>query len=363
MRFVLALLSASLPLLANGQAQLLPAGEFKARDGRPGPGKTWKLSDEQGRRLAADLNASLAAEPLLIDFEHQTFHKERNGQMAPAAGWVRSVEWLTQKGLIGAVDWTRQAQELIETKAYRYISPVIQFDRDSLVVTGLHMAALTNTPALKGLDEVQAALTALNGAETEHPQADTQEPPMKLLLTALSTLLAMPALAAATTEAEALTLLQGYKPPKAAIPEALTTLLGLQAGADEAAALSAIARLQQPDASTAQTIATLTSQLNALTAQINGTTVASAVDAAIAAGKLAPAQRDVYLKIGATSMELLTATLASLQPIPGLAGQKVADKTGDDRQAVTALTADQSLIAQQLGIAPDAYLRQLQQAA
>ena len=50
---------AAADLLANDIAhvQLLPAGEFAAADGRPGPGRTWRLSDEQGRALADAIGA------------------------------------------------------------------------------------------------------------------------------------------------------------------------------------------------------------------------------------------------------------------------------------------------------------------
>lgn len=363
MRFATALLTATLLLAdgqANGQVQLLPAGEFAARDGRPGKNLKWSLTDEQGHAVAAAMNATIAATPIVIDYEHQTLLARTNGQAAPAAGWMRRVSWLTGKGLMAEVDWTERAAAAIKAREYLYISPVITHDPATGQVTGVHMAALTNYPALLGMDAA-AALSAL----TDPPEP--KEPPMKQLLTALAAALAMPHLATAD-EATAVAALQAWKPQQAKpqVPVALTTLLGLQAGADEAAALAAIAKLQAPDATTAQTIAALTAQLNTLTAQINGDKVARDVDAAINAGKLTPAQRDVYLKIGATNYELLTATLASLQAIPGLAGQNAATKAagaGSEGQPVTALTADQSLIAQQLGIAPADYLKQLQQAA
>ena len=48
-RLLIALLSASLSLTAAAVVQLLPSGQFSARDGRPGPGKSWTLTDAQGR--------------------------------------------------------------------------------------------------------------------------------------------------------------------------------------------------------------------------------------------------------------------------------------------------------------------------
>lgn len=43
----LALLNVSIALSATAWVHLLPAGEFKGRDGRPDKGKTWKLNSDQ----------------------------------------------------------------------------------------------------------------------------------------------------------------------------------------------------------------------------------------------------------------------------------------------------------------------------
>jgi phage I-like protein len=355
MRWSTALLSASLPLLANGQAQLLPTGEFSARDGRPGPGRKWHVNDERGLQLAGAMNATIAATPIVIDYEHQTLHKERNGQPAPAAGWIKAVTWLSGKGLVSDVEWTDKARAAINAGEYRYISPVITWDRDSGEVTGVHLAALTNFPALLGMDAAVAALS------TFQPSDDHQEPDMKLLLAALATFLNMPALA---DENAAIAALQAWKPPLAPLPEALTAALGLQAGADATAALSAVQALKTPNTATVELVTTLQQQLAALTAQVNGDAVVKAVDGAIEAGKLTAAQRDQYLSLGNKDMTMLTAILAAAPVIPGLAGQGAAAKAAaagaDTRQAVTALTADQTAIATQLGIAPADYLKTLQ---
>ncbi len=356
MRFLTALLSATLPLLANGQAQLLPAGEFAARDGRPGPGRKWTVTDERGQALAAQMNGVIQATPIVIDYEHQTLHKERNGQPAPAAGWIKSVTWLSGKGLVSDVEWTDKARAAINSGEYRYISPVITWDAATGDVTGVHLAALTNYPALLGMDAAVAALSSLT-------PNDSQEPPMQLLLSALAALLAMPTLATAD-EATAVAALKAWKPAQAPLPAALTTALGLQAGADEAAALSAITALKAPTPEAVQLVATLQQQVAALTAKVNGDEVAKAVDGAIEAGKLAAAQRDQYIALGNKDLAMLTAILAAAPAIPGLAGQGAAAKAAasgaDKREAITALTTDQAAIATQLGIPHADYLKTLQ---
>lgn len=355
MRLVTALLAATLPLVANGQTQLLPAGEFKARDGRPGPGKTWKVDDARGQALAAQLNRVAAATPVVIDYEHQTLHAEKNGQPAPAAGWIKSVTWLSGKGLVSKVEWTPKARAAIDADEYRYISPVITFDEDSGEVTGLHLAALTNYPALLGMDAVVAAL-------------NTQLPAQENSMTLLAALVAALGLPTTTTEPEltaAITTLKATadahktKPP---LPTALTAALGLAATADEAAALSAITTLKSPAESTVQLVATLQGQVAELTTRLNGDTVAKAVDDAIAACKLAPAQRQVYLDMGKKDMAMLTAVLAAAPVIPGLKGQSGElglGGGGGGGEGAAALTANQVLVAKHLGLDLEKYAESL----
>lgn len=150
----LAILNA-LPVTASGRAQLLPAGEFSARDGRPGPGKFWRLTNEGGRALAAKVGAMVARSAMSIDYEHQTILSAKNGQPAPAAGWITSVAWQDGLGLFADVRWTPRARALIQADEYRYISPVIQHGAD-MAITGLYNAALVSTPALLGMDAVTA---------------------------------------------------------------------------------------------------------------------------------------------------------------------------------------------------------------
>lgn len=358
MRLVTALLAASLPILANGQAQLLPAGEFKARDGRPGPGKTWKVSDARGQALAAQVNGVIAATPIVIDYEHQTLHKEKNGLPAPAAGWMRQATWLTGKGLQVDVDWTPRAKAAIDAGEYRYISPVITFDEDTGEVTGLAMAALTNYPALTGMDAVVAALNT-------QLFAPTQERDMALL----AALVAALGLPTTTTEAEltaAVTTMktaQDALKTKPALSAALTGALGIAATADEQVALSAIQALKTPDAGQVQLIASLQGQVTALTARLDGDQVVKAVDDAIAAKKILPAQRQVYLDLGKANFASLTAVLAAAPVLAGLDGQSHLANAGAGGDGVAALTGVQSGIAAKLSLDPKAYAAALKPAA
>lgn len=312
MRFAAALLATALPLLANGQAQLLPAGDFAARDGRPGAGKSWKLDNRAGLALAAQLNEVAQRTPISIDYEHQTLLAKSNGQPAPAAGWITSVDWRAGEGLFAQVNWTDRAKAHITANEYRYISPVILFDQEHRVV-GLHNAALVSVPAIVGMEPVVAALAAL----TEQPPAE-KGPFMdrKQLIAALG--LKDDATDTQINERIAALAALEKAPP---LPKAMTAALGLADGADEAAALAALSALKATDSATLAQVTTLQQQVAGLSAQIVERDVAEMVDGAIAAHKLMPAQRDWARGLGKRDMATLKAYVDSAVAIPGLAGQ------------------------------------------
>ena len=121
--------------------QLLPSGEVLAspRDAR----LPWLVRDAE-----AIVAASRAiGMDLPIDYEHQTDLSARNGQPAPAAGWIKRLS-ARADGIFGRVVWTARARAMIEAKEYRFLSPVFDFDRGTREVQRIRRAALTNAPAV-----------------------------------------------------------------------------------------------------------------------------------------------------------------------------------------------------------------------
>jgi phage I-like protein len=154
----MALASTDTELQAEQWIHLLPAGEFRARDGR-GP---WMLSDADAVILASAAYAGLKTIP--VDYDHQIDNAIKNGQPAPAAGWIKRLESRAD-GLWGLVEWTEKAMAHLSAKEYRYLSPVFNFTPNGKVTRVLR-AALTNNPALE--------LTALASAQaTDAPAPDT----------------------------------------------------------------------------------------------------------------------------------------------------------------------------------------------
>lgn len=157
-------------LKPGAAVRILPAGKFRAKDGRPGTGQSSITDWYLDASIAAKMIEQFASLPsaVVIDFEHQTLQKEKNGRPAPAAGWFSGLQWREGEGLfMTQVEWTADARQMIAAKSYRYLSPVFRFDPLTGYVLSLHSVALTNDPALVGLVDLAAAtaaLTALNDA-------------------------------------------------------------------------------------------------------------------------------------------------------------------------------------------------------
>lgn len=152
----LAALTQSLSEAAR-EFRILPAGVFRAKDGRPAHLPGWKIDAEIAQRVIA---ASTSVDELVIDYEHQTINAEKNGQPAPAAGWFRQMVWREGAGLFAVgVQWTDKARAMIAAREYRYISPVFPYNAVTGEVQKIVGLGLTNNPALPGLANL-AALSA-----------------------------------------------------------------------------------------------------------------------------------------------------------------------------------------------------------
>ena len=142
-------LHATLPApAANGDVpewvHLIPAGEFKGADGR-GP---FRVADPQAL-IAASLRPDAQGAParLVVDEAHGTDHGLRTGMPAPARGWIVEMQSRAD-GIWGRVEWTPGGKRVLRNREYRGISPVVQHDAKTGLVSHIHRAALTNAPNL-----------------------------------------------------------------------------------------------------------------------------------------------------------------------------------------------------------------------
>lgn len=143
----IALMSAqTLPESASGAPEwihLLPAAEkpIATRDGR-GP---YRIVDAH-----SVIQRSLEDQDRLpLDENHALDLAAPRGESAPARGWIVALQ-AREDGIWGRVEWTPAGRDLIETHAYRYISPVIGHTADGRIGRILR-ASLVNRPNMRGL--------------------------------------------------------------------------------------------------------------------------------------------------------------------------------------------------------------------
>lgn len=226
---------------------MIPAGTFTGRDGR-----SW-INDNP----AAVIAASFSHPKLPIDIEHSTELLGPKGEEAPAYAWIDSMRVNADGSIDAHVEWTPDGEAQVRGKKYLYYSPAFRYLATGQV-TLLSSVGLTNKPNLY--------LPALNSENTM------------------------------------------------TVPVQIATVLGLAATASIDDAVSAIQtiknsesvalnRAQNPDLTKFIPVETHQLALNrAETAEarlkaLDDKSATELVDGAVTAGKVAPANRDMYLAL------------------------------------------------------------------
>ena len=315
---------------APGRIQLFPAGTFSARDGRPGTirgckARAWRLTAEDAAALIAHWKRQIAG--LVVDYEHQTQHAATNGQPAPAAGWITSLEWEEGRGLFASVAWTEKARDHIRAGEYRYISPVFSFDRESGAIFRLHSAALTNTPALDGMDAARATLAT-------HKELHSMNP----ILAALG----LPETADEAAALAALTALRNERDSALAAARA-------EPDPQKYVPMSAFSTLQQEAAS-------LRAELDKMKAEANASALAGEIEAALKDGRLTAATKPWAEDLARKNPDTLKAFLKSQPPLEALARTQTGGNPPADNASAT-LSEEERYICSQLGLSSEDYTK------
>lgn len=274
-----------------GGMQLLPAGEFRSRDGRPANLPGWKFDAASARRLIE--RAAARRTPLVIDYEHQTLNAERNGLPAPAAGWFagKNLEWREGQGLFATdVAWTEKARAHIAADEYKFVSPVFSYDTETGEVQELQLAAITNNPGIDGMSAVAALATQFF---TPPPE----DRPMKALAVLLG-------LAEGATEEQISSAIAALK------ARADTQQSEIAALKTETAAL----KTQSPDPAKyvpVETVSKLQGELAALNTRINDGELEDVVSGALHSGKILPAMEAWARELGKKDLAALKAYVAA----------------------------------------------------
>lgn len=217
---------------------LLPLGQIDGRDGSrfalPNPAAVVEAFARNG----ADLP---------VDYEHQADNPAAKASgPIPAAGWIKAMK-ATPEGVFARIDWTDRARDMIAAKEYRYISPVIVYDKAACEVGRISGAGLVDRPNLQ--------LQALNAqditgvpmlAEPDPAKPEPVKPDASQAVAAMLDILGLTPEATATEVIEALLARVAKQPaPTAAAlqaqggPEALALSIPDPARYVEIAALNA----------------------------------------------------------------------------------------------------------------------------
>ena len=310
---------------APSRIQLMPVGpEIVGRDGR-----RWLLDDPAA--VVAATNTDMPQH--VIDTNHATDLKGSRGEESPAMGWFSNVS-LNESGEIWAdVQWRDWGRSQVEGLAYRYISPVFEFDSERRI-TKIKRAALTNMPNLR--------LEALNN---ENPPMGREEKNMKEILAALG-------LKEAATEDEAV---RAISTMKTAL-NAQQSSGGTEKGVDltlyapradlqqmESRALNAEQKLQDIKESQLKEKAK------------------TAVEKAITDRKIAPASKEEYLALCATESGLESFNKI-IEKAPSIIPEGPQTPEGSPPAGQTALNAEEASVAKAAGYTKEEW-KKLKEAA
>ncbi|EMO4249200.1 peptidase [Citrobacter freundii] len=282
---------------------VIPAGRFSGRDGRSWVNNQPHEVVTRSKRYPA----------LPVDMEHATEIKGPKGEEAFAYGWIREYR-VAEDGRIDArVEWTEEGAAIIRAKKYRYYSPAFFFTTTGEVIR-LSSVGLTNKPNLD--------FPALN-------QESTMPLPVQIVT----------ALGLAET---------------ASADDAVTAITQLKN--NEQVALN---RAASPDLT--KFVPTETYQLALNRAETAENTLKeqaekaaeTLVDAAIEAGKIAPANREMYLATcrSEAGLQQFASFIKTAQPLVNN------DKpTGGKSEKSTTLTETELAMCRSMGITQEEFL-------
>lgn len=325
---------------------VIPFGDpIKGRDGR-----IWRMvdADHAGRVLAATRNR-LGNVDMALNYDHQPELAIAQGGTAPASGWVKDMN-VGADGIEVTVEWTPKAEAAIAAREYRYMSPSFMHDKAGNV-TRLNNIALTNNPNFD--------LPALAHQEQRKPG---EVPDMKALTLAAASVTAIcAALAIKPDEIDEAKVLAGIgqlKTDKDGAEAALNAVRGELGVADDADQAVVLASLDAAKKAGAPDPAKFVPKegydaLAAKVARIEEARVLASVDAAVAAGKLAPSMKDWAISLGKTDETALAAFIDQATPFAG----SEATVKGEPKVEKGKLNAEEKAICAQMGLAEDEYLK------
>ena len=340
----------------DGWCQLLPAGHFSARDGRPFDvtgGQGWFIDGEIAGRLVEGVRA--LNQDVLIDYEHNQLRKDKGlpPEQLVAAGWFNAdeMQWREGEGLFIHPRWTAAAQQRIDDGEFGYLSAVFPYDTATGAVLQIRLAALTNDPGATGMKKLTALAADLPDIlqQENKPMNET----LRKLLARLG--VTVPENADITDEQAS---------------AALSALDALETDAGKVASLSAELEKAQKAAVDltkyvpVESYNALRDELAQATAQSATASLSAVLDKAEQEGRIFKSERTYLEQLGGQiGVAALSAQLEEKQPIAALSAMQTttAKKPSQEKPAVAVLSADEQAAVKALGITEAEYLKMKQE--
>lgn len=342
-----AAMSAQITDLGDGWYQALPAGNFRARDGRPFdvPGNQW-LMDEQAFQYIKIRYAELN-QPIVVDYNHATLNKDHTGNDAPAAGWVKldDMRFDPEHGLLVRPAWTKRAQARIDDKEFCYLSAVFWYDTDTGRPYELRMIAVTNDPGVTGMQAI-TALSAQHSTQKENPDMNEL---LKKMLGKLG-----------------IDIADGKEPTKEQGESAMTALSALLGNADEVKTLKGqVAALSAQSGGAVDLSKYVPAELYnaalareaALSAKAGTLSMDKVIDDARTAGKVVAAELDYLKQFG--EQQGVAALSAMLEQRPAIAALTKPQPTQEpeDKSGSAALSAADLAVIKATGMSKEDFIK------
>lgn len=129
--------------------------------------KSGVIETRDDRRFTIDAEALISrfradGVDLPVDINHATHHASLSGARADAVGWIVDLR-IEDGALQGRIDWLNEGRSLLQSRAYKFVSPDF-FHTADRKATWLRSLALVTAPAIGN----QQALAAASSMEPAH---------------------------------------------------------------------------------------------------------------------------------------------------------------------------------------------------
>ncbi|MDR7024385.1 phage protease [Pseudomonas peli] len=329
--------------------QVTPAGHFTPADGREIKVPSWHINQAIASKVIERFHSTKTRR--VVDYEHQTLRKEENGQPAPAAGWYTDLQWREGEGLFAQVQLTARAAQYIAEGEYQYFSPVFAYHKITGDVLDVQMGALTNAPAIDGMQELSLRAAASFGCFDDSSEENPVNPLLLALIAALG-------LAENTTEEQAVAALSAHTTN-------LRNALGLDDKANGDALIAACTGLKAKAAISTDpskfvplsVVDGMKVELAALTARLgerDEKDLESQITGALEDGRLHNSMEGWARDLGKSNRAALTAYLDTAAPIAALTRSQTQGKppVPDEK---TGLTQEEQAVCSQMGLTAEQF--------